>query len=346
MATIPNSSDNLASQARGLAQQLTSEQAKPYWQWSDIDEKERTLAHGYLKTATLQIDHGELSVVPGIPATYRFDFEKSVCCFRPNDILLLPRLDRIARHEKFTEFLRLSKLMRDTDSWKEVYWDVWSLLVQSTERLRNEELNLYHMFAEQSNETEEQMQARNNDWMILTADQVKAAIINRATSAWSIVPETPKKRSRSEEGEAQHPSHPKKVRVERTNTQSTATPPEEQTPFPELIFETTARDQLLRHKKGEDTISRPKYNAQHAWAGTGACSKYTWRLSRRCKPRKRFCNPNDHGLRPVSDQENRKLPIWKRCYSADLVSLLRYPEQDPKNYSRRADGSFRCLHTD
>jgi hypothetical protein len=346
--SAPYTPNSFILQYPGSSHQLTSEPAKPRWQWSEVDERERALAHDYLETAASQLDRGELSIVPGIPKTYLFDFEKDICCFRPNDILLLRHLDRVARHQQFTEFISLGRLMRDTDPGKEVYWDAWSLMVEATERLRKKEHDFYIQFAEKPDQTEEQMTAHANDWMKLTAYQANTTNFDRATGMRSVVSVTDKKRSRSEEDKAQCPSNPKKAKVD---DKSTATSLKEQPPLPELIFKTPARDQLLRHKTGEDAGGRPKYNAEHAWAGTGACSKHPWiawadEVEMQVQAKDVFLYPDDNGLRPLSVEENKNLPIWKRCYQSDLVSLPQYPEQDPNAYSRHADGSFRCLHTD
>ena len=341
--SAPDTPNSFVSQYPGLFQQLLAGPAKRRWQWSDVDDRERALALGHLEISASQLAIGLLSTVPDIPETYLFDFEQDVCCFRPNNILLLRHLNRNGRHEQYTEFIRLGCMMRDTGFGNELYWDAWSLMVETTERLRKQELKFYLQFAEQPGLTAEQINARANDWMKVTADQAKAYNIDYPTDTVRV---TDKKRPRSEEDEAQCPSNPKKAKVE-----FTATALKEKLPLPELIFETPARDQMLLHKTGEATADRPQYIAEHAWAETGAWSKYPWmawadEVELKVQAKDALLYPDDNGLRPLSDEQNKNLPIWKQCYQSDLVSLPQYPEQDPNAYSRHADGSFRCLHTD
>lgn len=122
---------------------------------------------------------------------------------------------------------------------------------------------------------------------------------------------------------------------------------------PPLVFETNARDQMLRHKQGKGVDETPTYTAEHKEAGTGAVSKYPWmaaaeeteqKSQKKDAGKKKKTRPQARDLAEAED--NEKLLYWKRKYPGDKVNLPDHPFPNVEDYAANAAGRYQCFHKD
>ncbi|KAH7073262.1 hypothetical protein FB567DRAFT_196463 [Paraphoma chrysanthemicola] len=332
---------------------------------SKFEDEMLAQAQGYLNNIIAQIDEELPTLIPGIPRDYMFDFEHA-SCLTPHDIWSLRHLDPSLRFDYFCKFVHLCQRIREATSMTAKYYDMWLLLRYDAWELIRAELRYYSQFGMGPGRHEKQPPGHVVTWGTLTAMQEMDYRVDYSKRPLQFISQNQTSEHASSslakiDWHQPSPTWPLKQAsipapsIQATGQSAVPTTAHHQQlhDYPDISFETQARDQLNRHKKGEDIGARPKYKAEHMWAATGSCSKYPWmawadsREQEEQELRARHRLTNDNGLQPLSQEENMKLHIAKRCWDGDEVPLPEYPEEEPENYSKWPDGkTWRCLHKD
>ncbi|KAF2022941.1 hypothetical protein EK21DRAFT_119240 [Setomelanomma holmii] len=343
----------------GPQQQPAGASPKDPWSWLRITDQMQADVQAHLHLAVSQIEIPGPKIIPGIPKNFLMNFAQQPQLLKPRDIWKFRHLQPQFRLQKYLALARLCQQMRQLSSFGEQYWNAWKSLREESVKLRQAEHTYYAWFFEESNLTEEKQQMRYSHWDQMTTTYEIPLKIDSFLKKLSPLPKAPQEPpvevkvvSRRAYVEEVYPH----VEAPPTKAVQPSTRTSQHQRHDDRVYDTKLQDQYLRHRKGEDIGIEPAYKAEHAWAGTGACSKnYSWMAEvdgKETEHRKRHAVEDGNNLHSRSHEENLKLHPSERCYAKDFVSLPGYPEAKPENCTRRPGpdkdkpGKWRCLHKD